>query len=90
MSETRCVVDKFLDDLGRIDVREPDPLHVINDRLALAAMVLTEVEEDDLEGLALLALAERTRDLCFEPTSVAAAALVQGPRGRGPSRPTFP
>jgi hypothetical protein len=36
MSDTQWVVDKFLEDLNRIDIRDTNPpMHVINDRLAL-------------------------------------------------------
>lgn len=65
--DTRWVVRAFLDDQGRIDVRKDPPLHIIAFRLALVDMVLTEVETDDLECLALRAVGETTRDLYMTP-----------------------
>ncbi len=67
--DTRWVVRHFLDDQYRINVKELDATrpHIISYRLALVDMVLTEVEDDDLECMAIRAMGERTRDLYMTP-----------------------
>jgi hypothetical protein len=67
--DTRWVVNAFLADQDRIDPGKLDttPMHVVGYRLALIEMVLTEVEDDDLECMAIRALGDSTRDLYLTP-----------------------
>jgi hypothetical protein len=65
---TREVVRTFLEELGTVPFTEDEPLYRIDRRLLLAAMVLAEVRDDDLEGMALRSLAEVTREQCLSPT----------------------
>lgn len=69
--DTEWVVNSFLDEVGKVDVRDANPpMHVLDLRLAKVDMALTEVGDDDLECLAVRALAEATRDLYLDPARV--------------------
>lgn len=65
---TRELVCAFLDELSSWALKDTaPPMHVVERRLLLAEMVLTEVGQDDLECLALRALADATVNLCWTP-----------------------
>jgi hypothetical protein len=69
---TRWVVDEFLRELGGVRLTELDvQAHVVERRMSLAAMVLTEVPNDDPECFALRGLAGAVVDLCRWPADVA-------------------
>ena len=65
---TRDVVRAFLDELGAVPFTEDEPLYGIGRRLLLAELVLAEVRDDDLEGVALRSLAAVARQQCLSPT----------------------
>ena len=65
---TRDVVRTFLDELGTVPFTEDEPLYRIDRRLLLAEMVLAEVRDNDVEGMALRSLAEVAREQCLSPT----------------------
>src|ERR1700682_165751 len=65
---TRDVVRAFLDELGTVPFTEDEPLYRIGRRQLLAEMVLAEVRDDDLEGMALRSLGEVAREQCLSPT----------------------
>ncbi|WP_137147543.1 hypothetical protein [Mycolicibacterium sp. CR10] len=65
---TRDLVQSFLDELSGLRLKDTaPPMHVVERRLLLAGMVLEEVGRDDLECLAVRALAEATTNLCWTP-----------------------
>jgi hypothetical protein len=64
----RDVVRAFLDELGAVPFTEDEPLYRIGRRLLFAELVLAEVRDDDLEGVALRSLAAVARQLCLSPT----------------------
>jgi hypothetical protein len=81
MTADRFVADHFLKALDGIDFREPEPDHILDRRARLADMVLTEVDGDDIEALALRALASATLQLCmFAGDLVTAESWVQALR----------
>lgn len=67
---TRDVVVAFLDSLDGVRFRADEPLPRVERRLILANMLLAEVGSDDLEEIALLDLAEVTRELCLSPQDI--------------------
>ena len=67
-ASTRLVVQAFLDELNHWRLRDFTPaLWVVHRRLVMAQMIQAEVGDDDLEALALQALAEAVIDLCWSP-----------------------
>jgi hypothetical protein len=64
----RWITDAFLTELEGIKFTEPEPLYKSDRRLKLAEMVLTEIPGDDLEELAVCAVAEAYRDLWHSPS----------------------
>lgn len=65
---TRDLVRAFLDELSGLSLKDTaPPMHVVERRLLLAGMVLDEVGRDDLECLAMRALADATTNLCWTP-----------------------
>jgi hypothetical protein len=71
LANTRWVVDSFLAELSSLRLRDIAPaMHVVERRLLLADMVLAEVGEDDLECLAIRAMAECLVSLCWTPTDL--------------------
>lgn len=66
--DQRWIADAFLAELSTVKLNEQPPMHVIDKRLLLAGMVLTEVPGDDPEEVALRAQAETLRDLYRDPT----------------------
>lgn len=65
---TRDLVRAFLAELSSLRLADTaPPMHVVERRLLLADMVLTEVGEDDLECLAVRALADAVTNLCWTP-----------------------
>ena len=57
----RDVVRACLDELGAVPFTEDEPLYRIGRRLLFAELVLAEVRDDDLEGVALRSLAAVAR-----------------------------
>jgi len=81
--DVRWIVRHFLAELEKVDLRDTNPpLHILNYRLALADMLLTEVDDTDLECIAVRALAERIRDLCLTPGSLDAMGRRSPPGAR--------
>lgn len=65
---TRELVRAFLDELSAWRLKDTAPaMHVVERRLLLADMVLDEVGRDDLECLAVRALADAAVNLCWTP-----------------------
>jgi hypothetical protein len=68
---TREVVRAFLNELSTLRLKDTEPaMHVVERRLLLADMVLSEVGEDDLECLAIRAMADCLINLCWTPTDL--------------------
>lgn len=63
----RFIVRPFLAELDAVKLKTSVPLHVVHRRVLLAEHVLADVEGDDLEGMALRALAEAMIALCWSP-----------------------
>jgi hypothetical protein len=65
---TRDVVRTFLAELGTVPFTADEPMYRVGRRQLLAEMVLAEVRDGDLEGMALRSLAQLTRARCLSPT----------------------
>jgi hypothetical protein len=65
---TRDVVRTFLAELGAVPFTADEPLYRMGRRQLLAEMVLAEVRDVDLEGMALRSLAQEARAQCLSPT----------------------
>ena len=67
-SSDRMVVQAFLDELAGWRINDTNPTaHKTQRRMALAEVVSTEIQGDDIECLALRALAAAATDLCISP-----------------------
>lgn len=62
--DDKWLISKFLDDQDAIDLSDERP-HIWEQRLALIEMVQHEVAGDDLEGLAVRAMADTTGKMCW-------------------------
>jgi hypothetical protein len=68
-ADARWIERCFQQELPAILHDTNPPLHVVDRRLRLIEMVIAEVGDDDLEGMAVRALADATRDYCLNPDS---------------------
>ena len=62
--DEKWLIRKFLEDQDAVDVRDERP-HIRETRLSLVEMVQREVSGDDLGHLGVLAMAERTGEMCW-------------------------
>jgi hypothetical protein len=73
VGETVDAIGRWLEDKENGEEIPDDfpvpPMHVLNNRLALVDMVLTEVDNDNLGYMAVRGLAEETRNLCLAPAN---------------------
>lgn len=62
--DEKWLIRKFLEDQDAVDLRDERP-HVWEQRIALIEMVQHEISGDDLGHLGVLAMANRTGEMCW-------------------------